>query len=111
MAPGKINPPSVVEQSTDKTIVIGEDAAQRKALLLPDELLSARKAPHPLYMFLAETLESFSISGSPESFLPQDEECTDPALPEADEIERSCRRTNIRRNNNKVKKEVGDNRP
>ena len=91
MAPGKINPPSVVEQSTDKTIVIGEDAAQRKALLLPDELLSARKAPHPLYMFLAETLESFSISGSPESFLPQDEECTDPALPEADEIERSCR--------------------
>ena len=91
MASGKIDPPSAAEQNADKTIVIGEDAAQLKALLLPDELLSARKSPHPLYMFLAETLESFSISGNPDSFLPPEEKCTDPALPEADEVERCCR--------------------
>ena len=90
MAPGKINPPSAAEQNADKTIVIGEDAVQLKALLLPDELLSARKSPHPLYMFLAETLESFSISGNPDSLFSPEENCDDPALPEADEIERCC---------------------
>ena len=90
MAPGKIDPPSAAEQNADKTIVIGEDAVQLKALLLPDELLSARKSPHPLYMFLAETLESFSISGNPDSLFSPEENCDDPALPEADEIERCC---------------------
>ena len=90
MAPGKINPPSAAEQNADKTIVIGEETVQLKALLLPDELLSSRKAPHPLYMFLAETLESFSMSGTPDSLFSQEEICDDPALPEADEIERCC---------------------
>ena len=91
MAPGKINPPSAAEQSMDKTITIGEDVVQLKALLLPDELLSARKAPHPLYMFLAETLESFSLDREPVSFFQTEESASDPELPDADEVERSCK--------------------
>ena len=43
------------EQATDKTITMEHAKASADALLLPDELLSCRKAPNPLYAFLAET--------------------------------------------------------
>ena len=91
MYPEKENPSTVPMEDEEKTITMDEKVVQVKALLLPDELLSARKTPNPLYAFLAETLESFSQTGNPVSFFQPEEKQTDPALPAADLMERCCK--------------------
>ena len=79
------------EQATDKTITMEHAKASADALLLPDELLSCRKAPNPLYAFPAETLESFSQNADTFAVFQTDDKVTEQAMPESDHSETCCK--------------------
>ena len=78
-------------QDVDKTIAIEQTEVSCNALLLPDELLSFRKAPNPLYAFLAETLESFSQNANTVSIFQENPAVAEQAMPESDLSEPCCK--------------------
>lgn len=82
--------PSASPQEMEKTIVMPDPAAPVTAQILPEELLSARRPPHPLIAFLAETLESFSQTRT-HSFAPPEENCNTPLRPDPDPQKNCCK--------------------